>query len=341
MVDKEAFKIANLFLVYKDVRVLPVSILNIHTWIEEQGYQIMSYTDGAKIIQTLKLENKYQFPAFTVAKNDIQIVFYNDHLSEQKQRICFLHELGHIILHHKDDREDPSAKSSREKKEIAAATFAYQVAAPLSGLSQLGVSTLSEIALHAGLEQEDAEHVYALLHEKLSEDRIDILVRENFNNKIGVENFAQKQDVTIRADKDHAIPATIDIHKKGVDMHLLKVCLGAAIFIVVMTVVFSMFTGVPVDSFYLHSGDMPSELKITYATPPTTSQQKGQTNPTPQEPEAPTNAQTIVYVAPNGDKYHTASCQYVHDKENLTEMTLEQAESQGKIPCKVCHPDKQ
>lgn len=43
-----------------------------------------------------------------------------------------------------------------------------------------------------------------------------------------------------------------------------------------------------------------------------------------------------VYITANGDKYHSIDCQYIRGKDNLIELSLEEALSAGKTPCKVC-----
>ena len=43
-----------------------------------------------------------------------------------------------------------------------------------------------------------------------------------------------------------------------------------------------------------------------------------------------------VYTTASGSKYHTYSCHYV--KSSRRELTLEQAQSRGLSPCKVCNP---
>lgn len=44
----------------------------------------------------------------------------------------------------------------------------------------------------------------------------------------------------------------------------------------------------------------------------------------------------IVYVTRYGDKYHMSDCQHIKGKDNLQEMTIQQAEDSGYEPCSVC-----
>ncbi len=55
------------------------------------------------------------------------------------------------------------------------------------------------------------------------------------------------------------------------------------------------------------------------------------------EPDVPANTTEQTYVLTRtGDKYHLPSCYYVRDKNDLVEITLEEAEKGGYEPCKVC-----
>ena len=44
----------------------------------------------------------------------------------------------------------------------------------------------------------------------------------------------------------------------------------------------------------------------------------------------------IVYITQTGEKYHTANCQYVRGKDNLTTMTLNKAITAGYGDCSKC-----
>ena len=46
----------------------------------------------------------------------------------------------------------------------------------------------------------------------------------------------------------------------------------------------------------------------------------------------------IVYITPDGEKYHREGCQHVHGK--ATAVTLAEAKRKGYTPCKVCNPPK-
>ncbi len=49
-----------------------------------------------------------------------------------------------------------------------------------------------------------------------------------------------------------------------------------------------------------------------------------------------TVASSSVYVTLYGEKYHIDGCHYIADKENLSEMTVEEAERKGYDPCGYC-----
>lgn len=45
---------------------------------------------------------------------------------------------------------------------------------------------------------------------------------------------------------------------------------------------------------------------------------------------------TIVYVTPHGEKYHTSDCSYLTTYDS---MTIKEAENRGYEPCSRCNPD--
>ena len=45
---------------------------------------------------------------------------------------------------------------------------------------------------------------------------------------------------------------------------------------------------------------------------------------------------TIVYVTPHGEKYHTSDCSYI---ETYDGITIKEAERNGYEPCSRCNPD--
>ena len=50
------------------------------------------------------------------------------------------------------------------------------------------------------------------------------------------------------------------------------------------------------------------------------------------------NRDDIVYVTANGTKYHTQTCRYT--TKNSTQLTLEEAMTQGYTPCAICHKER-
>jgi len=61
---------------------------------------------------------------------------------------------------------------------------------------------------------------------------------------------------------------------------------------------------------------------------------RGSSPTTPPKVVVPAN-EDIVYVAPNGTKYHTADCPLFG--ESFMPVTLEQAIQEGRKPCSRCH----
>ena len=48
------------------------------------------------------------------------------------------------------------------------------------------------------------------------------------------------------------------------------------------------------------------------------------------------SSSSSVFVTQYGDKYHVDGCHYIADKDNLTELTAEDAERKGYEPCRYC-----
>lgn len=48
---------------------------------------------------------------------------------------------------------------------------------------------------------------------------------------------------------------------------------------------------------------------------------------------------TVVYITEYGTKYHIDGCRYIKGKDNLLEVTIEQAEKAGYEPCEICFED--
>lgn len=53
-------------------------------------------------------------------------------------------------------------------------------------------------------------------------------------------------------------------------------------------------------------------------------------------PVANTSNQDYVYVTPYGKKYHKSTCIYIQNKDNVTELSIEQAISLGYGACSIC-----
>ena len=51
---------------------------------------------------------------------------------------------------------------------------------------------------------------------------------------------------------------------------------------------------------------------------------------------APLPSAETVYVTRTGEKYHVEGCQYIEGKDDLREMSAEEAEQAGYEPCSVC-----
>lgn len=61
--------------------------------------------------------------------------------------------------------------------------------------------------------------------------------------------------------------------------------------------------------------------------------------PTPTPYIEPTERpETRVYIARTGRKYHRANCRTLSDSDDVTELTISEAESGGYEACKVCNP---
>lgn len=303
-------RLTHFYILQKGYNHLPLQLEDLKRLLEEEGFFLMSYSEGIEVIKKLRLEAHLERSAFTVAGETYRIVFYKDSLSYGEKLFCIAHELGHIVLKHTFfgilDKCPENVKNVQEEE---ADTFAYYFLAPVCLLKHLNIHTIEEICKETLLDSDRAVNVLAVLAEGCEMDEIEKKIVSNFTG-------CQSESLSVNPSK---WKATRDIVIAAV-LILISVGILTLVFIDVnkqdQSVVDSS-AGIPSNSVW--------EVPSSSEAPPLSEE-----SPLP-DVEATGEA---VYISVNGSKYHFPGCQYING--NMTEVSLSEAVRQGYEPCKRC-----
>ena len=129
-------------LIKYEIKSLPVSVSKI---CERENIRLLTYGEGAPIIERLRLENN-------VIGNDAfsmrRMIFYDDTKPPSRQRFSIAHEIGHILLHNPTGATVLNREMSPndDPLEREANVFASRLLAPLCVLHFLNVRSPEEIS---------------------------------------------------------------------------------------------------------------------------------------------------------------------------------------------------
>lgn len=125
MINKNILRTARKF-VHRELKG-PLTFSAVEKYLNRCGYTVLFYGAG----ENMELIQKYELAeysktcnAFTVNDDSDKFVFIKSELSAQDMMYSLLHETGHIILKHLDERH---ISADRTTQEIEADTFAYHV----------------------------------------------------------------------------------------------------------------------------------------------------------------------------------------------------------------------
>lgn len=141
---------------------LPLRLDTMRHLCDALGYKLLTYAEGAAILEKLPFDDYTRCPAFCARVMDCNVVFYDDTSSVGTRLFSLAHEIGHIVLRHiATGARGYDASDTAQEREADA--FAYALLAPLDALRAARVHTVKQIQRMTLLDRERAAHVLAEL----------------------------------------------------------------------------------------------------------------------------------------------------------------------------------
>lgn len=141
---------------------LPLRLDTMKRLCDALGYKLLTYAEGAAILEKLPFDDYIHCPAFCTRVMDCNVVFYDDTCSVGTRLFSLAHEIGHIVLRHiATGALGYDASDTAQEREADA--FAYALLAPLDALRAARVRTVKQIQRMTLLDRERAAHVLAEL----------------------------------------------------------------------------------------------------------------------------------------------------------------------------------
>lgn len=141
---------------------LPLRLDTMKRLCDALGYKLLTYAEGAAILEKLPFDDYMHCPAFCTRVMDCNVVFYDDTCSVGTRLFSLAHEIGHIVLRHiATGVRGYDASDTAQEREADA--FAYTLLAPLDALRAARVRTVKQIQRMTLLDRERAAHVLAEL----------------------------------------------------------------------------------------------------------------------------------------------------------------------------------
>lgn len=141
---------------------LPLRLDTMRHLCDALGYKLLTYAEGAPILEKLSFDDYMHCPAFCTRVMDCNVVFYDDTCSVGTRLFYLAHEIGHIVLRHiATGARGYDASDTAQEREADA--FAYALLAPLDALRAARVRTVKQIQRMTLLDRERAAHVLAEL----------------------------------------------------------------------------------------------------------------------------------------------------------------------------------
>ena len=141
---------------------LPLRLDTMKRLCDALGYKLLTYAEGAAILEKLPFDDYMHCPAFCTRVMDCNVVFYDDTCSVGTRLFSLAHEIGHIVLRHiATDVRGYDASDTAQEREADA--FAYALLAPRAAHRAARVRTVKQIQRMTLLDRERAAHVLAEL----------------------------------------------------------------------------------------------------------------------------------------------------------------------------------
>lgn len=285
------------------IDTLPVMLEDLFVIAKRNNWHIGSYNKTVELRKELSLHgidtDKYVHTkdAFAVLYDDEYMIFYKDSLDIDYKVFVILHEFAHIVLKH--TYHGILGKASDEERTNTQEAEANAFAREIC--APLPV-------LHkCHFQSEKAIERFGLLKGRYAEEQFLIL------NKMG--------DDYCFSDIERDIYRIFKSFVQHVKLFRMRGLVKRYIPVSVIAVMISMLIMLP---FILKDDAPVSSEPLPY-------QQTVQESDSSSVPLSKT-----VYVTRTGEKYHVEGCQYIEGKDDLRDMSAEEAEQAGYEPCSVC-----
>lgn len=330
MGNTNIIRLANEFILEKEILQYPLKIEDLHHLAEDMGFYLYTFSEAEEFIQIYGLKEYTQYPAITFIKRNtsgefIKAILYHGALSYGEKLFCILHEIGHIYLNHTYDGvlgKSPDENITNRQEQEADA-FAYQVAAPICLLEAMDLDSIEAIESKTLLDGTRAEHVFVLLARHKENDEIEQKLITNYARyqlKTNPQPVYQREVPKPAAEVGDsiALPAKQGLLKRFSKQlkeftRLHPIACTAAVLLVLV-------------------GAITTYQVVQQQNPPVSFISTIQT--TPDAPTNQTQSDGKVLIGKSGERYHLPGCQYVN--LNMDEVTVEEAEERGYTPCKRC-----
>lgn len=286
--------------------------------LRQSGCIVKSYRDGwDELSQYDDLAAKTRgATAMSCLLDDIPHVYYNALAPEPRLRFALSHELGHVIQGH-IWRETQEAHHETDANQ-----FALAFLAPLCYLSTLHIGCVQDIQDATGLESEKCEILFGRLTDY---------------EKTPKEFSATEKSLVDLLSPPNQKKKSLREYVSGNITGVIVVAMCCVVFTIVGVIKLSKDTPVSDPSPIIPQSITQVDPDTLLSSVP---ESKASSTESANESSTVPTGELKVYITPSGKKYHLADCQYLKGKDNLQEMTIDEAIKENFSPCNVCNPDE-
>lgn len=327
------------FAIKNGIKTFDINLNYIKNIVELNGWRLYSYEEGKDIIKRFSFEEAAQnCDGFSCVIKDkdskAYVIFYKNELSVNNKISVILHEIGHIVLNHSKSSILGKGDTQEETKilEEEADLFYYEVAAPSCILQELGIDTANDIRCNSIIEYNDSLAYIQQIHSQNNsiEKELKKLMLENYKDFI---KFYKENEL------HHTIKRSGSLMKK-------PIIIFSIISIFIASHMFSQnISNSNKKDYQSNTSELQTHTTTEYLETETITNEIETTTieiiselTTKEENISSDILQNLVYVTPSGKKFHKADCPYVKSKNNLKELTIENAQNDGFSACSVCDP---
>lgn len=285
------------------IDTLPVMLEDLFVIAKRNKWHIGSYNKTVELRKELSLHgidiDKYvnTKDAFAVLYDDEYLIFYKDSLDIDYKVFVILHEFAHIVLKH--IYHGILGKAPNEEKTNMQEAEANAFARE--------VCAPLPVLYKCHFKSEKAIERFGLLKGRYAEEQFLIL------NKMG--------DDYCFSDIERDIYKIFKSFVQNVKLFRMRGLVKRYIPAAIIAFVVGILIMLP----FTRNDDVPASSETL------SNQQTGQESNRTSVLLAET-----VYVTRTGEKYHVEGCQYIEGKDDLRDMSAEEAEQAGYEPCSVC-----